>query len=187
MHACLVLSDTSFTHLPGSCIVDGSRPPGLPLGEGLSSIPHGQRVWGGISCTPCLRRRAIPTADGGSSVGSSFLQCPSPLGSGDGPAGSAHPFPPCPKVPPAMPCGPWGTKSPPPSWLRQSRSPRCHGVGAVSASMWPYTPSPCPFLYSLPLLLSQNKLQGWGSLVRLATGWLWTFGTPQQLSGCWFG
>ena len=115
--------------------------------------------FGCVSHAPTLCRRA----DGAGSVGNSFLQHP---GDGDrlaGQAGPAHPFPPCSKVPPAMPCGRWATKSPPPLWLRRSRSPRCRGAGAVSASSpGPHALPAPPFLSSLPLLLPQSKRQGWG-------------------------
>lgn len=133
--------------------------PGLPLGEGLSSVLNWTEGLGRVSHAPTLCRRA----DGGGSVGSSFLQRPCDGDRLTGQAGPAHPFPPCSKVHPAMPCGHWGTKSPPPSWLRRSRSPRCHGAGAVSASSPSLHTLPVPpFLSSLSPLLPQSQHQGWG-------------------------
>lgn len=64
VRALLVLSDTSFTHLcvhlPVSCVVDGSRPPGLPLGEGLSSILHCTMGLGGVFPAPLPSQRGHP-------------------------------------------------------------------------------------------------------------------------------
>lgn len=147
--------------------MSGTRPRSLPS-QRTAQAPTWRRIklhpelgsgFGGVSHVPTLCRRA----DGASSVGSSFLQHPCDGDRLAGEAGPAHPFPPCSKVPPAMPCGHWGTKLPPPLWLRRFRSPRCRGAGVVSTSSPALHTLPAPsFLSSLPLLLPQSKCQGWG-------------------------
>lgn len=135
--------------------MSGTRPCSLPS-QRTAQAPTWRRIklhpepgsgFGGVTHVPTLCRRA----DGASSVGSSFLQHPCDGDRLAGKAGPAHPFPSCSKVPPAMPCGHWGTKSPPPLWLRRSRSPRCRGAGVVrdSSPALHTLPAP-PFLSSLP-------------------------------------
>lgn len=138
-----------------SCAAQPGDSLSSPLEKGQAPSQTGQ-WFGGVSHAPTLCRRA----EGASSVGSSFLQHPC---NGDRKSGPAHPFPSSSKVPPVMPCGHWGTKLPPPSWLRPSRSPRCHGAGVVRASSAALRTLPGPpFLSSLPLLLPKSKCQGWG-------------------------